>query len=387
MPPLYVGSFEHDDWVSSVDVLSATSLAGQGPDNGKSVAPGHERILSGNYDGLVRVWNMSSQILVTSPSAANCGHTASIKAVKFINGSHIASSGMDRTVRIWKYTEDATDLSASMEPQIELYGHKASVDCLAVNQPSERILSASADHTIGLWSTKKSNAPQAPSACIPSAKSEGTKRQKVRPATSTPQRGPLAIMESHTYPVSEVIFAPNDHTVAHSASWDHTIKTWDLPTSTCVDTRTSSACLFSLTALPTLNLLAAGSMAKYITLVDPRASATTVSAMTLKGHINAVVSLAPDPESSYGLVSGSHDGTCRIWDVRNFKTEKDGRVGRSVYTIEREWAKGQGMKVAGEGVKVFGICWDRDVGIVSASEDKRVQINQGKGMISSEKVA
>ena len=94
-----------------------------------------------------------------------------------------------------------------------------------------------------------------------------------------------------------------------------------------------------------------------------------------------VASLATDPESLYGLVSGSHDGTCRVWDVRSSKSDKEGKVGESVYCIERESAKGDGRKVGGDGVKVFGVVWDIDVGIVSASEDKRVQINRGKGIV------
>ena len=324
---------------------------------------------------------MSSEVIATSPSAANGGHTSSVKAVKFVYPAQIASSGLDRTIRVWKYSEDFDRSAAFTQPQIELYGHKASVDSIAVHQASNRILSASADHSVGIWSTTKSGAPEAPASLIPSAASQNAKRRKVGPATSTPQRGALSLMRSHTAPVSDAIFAPNDHTVAYSVSWDHTLKTWDLPTSTCVDTRSTSHSLFSLAALPSLNLLAVGSSARHITLIDPRASAITVSAMTLRGHTNLVASLASDPESPYGLVSGSHDGTCRIWDVRSSKSEKEGRIGESMYTIERESVKGQGRKVAGEGVKVFGVCWDKDVGIVSGGEDKRVQINQGKGMM------
>lgn len=103
--------------------------------------------------------------------------------------------------------------------------------------------------------------------------------------------------------------------------------------------------------------------------------------MTLRGHTNAVVSLAADPESNYGLVSGSHDGTCRVWDVRSSRSEKEGRVGESLYVVERESSKGEGKKVGGEGVKVFGVVWDKGVGIVSGGEDKRVQVNRGKGMV------
>ncbi len=324
---------------------------------------------------------MSSEVLATSPSSSGGGHTSSAKSAKFISPSHIASSGLDRTIRLWRYSEDKEAMSASVQPQIELYGHKASIDSLAVHQPSNRILSASADHSLGFWSSKKSDAPAAPESLLPSGTSRNAKRRKVGPATSTPQRGPLSLMKSHSAPVSDTVFAPNDHTVAYSTSWDHSLKTWDLPTSTCVDTRSTSHALLSLTALPSLNLVAAGTSARHITLIDPRASATTVSAMTLRGHTNAVVSLASDVDSSYALLSGSHDGTCRVWDVRSSRSEQDGRVGESVYCMERESAKGQGKRVGGEGVKVFGICWDRDVGILSAGEDKRVQINRGKGIV------
>ena len=31
-------------------------------------------------------------------------------------------------------------------------------------------------------------------------------------------------------------------------------------------------------------------------------------------------------------------------------------------------------------MKVFGVCWDRDVGIVSGGEDKFVQINTASGV-------
>ena len=115
--------------------------------------------------------------------------------------------------------------------------------------------------------------------------------------------------------------------------------------------------------------------------------------MTLRGHTNAVVSLAVDPGSAYGLVSGSHDGTCRIWDVRASKSGEEGVVGGSVYTVERESLKanangGNGERrsvVGGEGVKVFGVVWDKGVGIVSGGEDKRVQVNRGRELVARER--
>ncbi|PLB34409.1 WD repeat WDR12/YTM1 family ribosome biogenesis protein [Aspergillus candidus] len=385
IPPLHIASFEHDDWVSSVDVLSATSPAASKAS--ATVSPGQERILSGSYDGLLRVWNMSSQVVATSPAPADGGHTASIKAAKFISPNAIASTGLDRTVRVWKYAEHADGFSGTITPQLELYGHKSAVNSLAVHAPSNRMLTGSADHSVGFWSTKKGDAPAAPENLLPSAASRSAKRRKVNSSVSAPQRGPLSLMSAHTAPVSAAIFDATDATVGYSTSWDHSLRTWDLVTGSLVDTRSTAHALLSLEHLPEHHLLAAGTSARHITLIDPRASATTIAAMTLRGHTNAVVSLARDPQSAYGLISGSHDGTCRIWDIRATKTDKDGVVGESVYSIGRksqeEAGRGDAKRVGGEGVKVFGVCWDAAVGIVSAGEDKRIQINRGEGVLSS----
>jgi ribosome biogenesis protein len=356
--------------VSSVDIISP---------------PGRERILSGSYDGFLRMWNPSSQVLATSPGASEGGHQSPILSAKFVSPSQIASAGLDRTIRLWAYRDEEDGFSGTIKPQLELYGHKGGVESISVHSPSNRILSASSDHNVGFWSTRKSEGPEAPATLIPSAVA-GSKRRKLNSAVQVPQRGPLAQMKRHSGPVSEAIFDSKDPTVGYSSSWDHTVRTWDLVTTALVDTRTTSHALLTLMQLPELHLLAAGTSARHITLIDPRASATTVSAMTLRGHTNAVVTLSRDPESEFGLVSGSHDGTCRIWDVRSTKKGKDGIVGESIYSIERESVKGE-RRVAGEGVKVFGVCWDRKVGIVSASEDRRLQINRVEGVIPKDTVA
>lgn len=383
IPPTYSDSYEHDDWVSSVDVLSGASSATK--QTSLLPVPGQEKIVSGSYDGLVRVWNTSSQILAISPPAERGGHSSAVKAAKFIDASHISSAGLDRCVRVWKLdTIETSQTQASLQPQIELYGHKASIDSIATHGVSNRLLTASADHNLGLWSTRKSDAPEAPSSLVPASSGQSAKRRRLASAVATPQRGPLTMLRGHTAPVSDTIFAPHDRTVAYSTSWDHTLKTWDLTTSVCVDTRSTSQSLFAVTALPAVNLVATGTSARHITLIDPRASATTVSTLMLRGHTNAVVSLATDPTNGYGLVSGSHDGTCRLWDVRSSRSEKDGRVGESTYVIDRESARTTGKRGPGEASKVFQVCWDESVGIVSAGEDKRVQINQGRSSSGKE---
>jgi ribosome biogenesis protein YTM1 len=109
--------------------------------------------------------------------------------------------------------------------------------------------------------------------------------------------------------------------------------------------------------------------------------------MTLRGHTNKVVSLSPSPSNEYSLVSGSHDGTCRIWDLRSVRpaTKDEGGLGgvsEPVYVIERESRQGKKKAVAGEGCKVFGVVWDQGLGIFSGGEDKRVQVNSGRNVLA-----
>ena len=385
VPPVHATTFEHDDWVSAVDVLSANCRAAKWSAGDHSFVPGNERILSASYDGLLRMWDASSKVLATSPSAGGGGHASSIKSVKFLSSTRIVSAAADRSIRVWKYSEASDDTSEpALVPTLELYGHEASVNSIDVHAPTSRIVSASSDHSVGLWSTTKTDAPAAPETLLPSY-SASNKRRKINPSKSSAQRGPLMLLSSHTDKATAAIFAPSDPTVAYSSSWDHTVRTWDLTTGALVDTRATSHPLTSLCCMNGVNLLATGSTARHITLIDPRASATTIAALTLRGHGNAVVSLSPDPNGAYGLVSGSHDGTCKIWDIRSVKAgtgsslEPGGQVGESVYTIPRSsLGKGNEEKriVGGDGVKVFSVEWNADVGIVSAGEDKMVQINR-----------
>ncbi|KAK3899496.1 WD40-repeat-containing domain protein [Staphylotrichum tortipilum] len=384
IPPTYEASFEHDDWVSAVDVLSRTSPSGRW--SGDSFQLSQERILSASYDGLLRIWNASGQIITTSPSGSRGGHTASVKAAKFLTNSQLASAGMDRTVRVWKYTE-TDQFSGDLKPTLELYGHTGSVDSLEVDGASKRLLTASADGAIGFWSTSKVSAPEADASLLPGA--HASKRRKVTTSVTAAQRGPLSLMQIHSAPASAAVFDPRDRTVAYSVSQDHTVRTIDLTTSSVVSTMSTSHPLLSLCAIPRAGgapLLAAGTAARHITLVDPRASAATTSVMTLRGHTNKVVGLSPSPDNEYSLVSGSHDGTCRIWDLRSVRpATKDegglGSVSEPVYVIERESRRGSKKVVAGEGCKVFGVVWD-GLGIFSGGEDKKVQVNSGRNVLA-----
>ncbi|KAK5993391.1 Ribosome biogenesis protein ytm1 [Cladobotryum mycophilum] len=381
LPPVYEASFEHDDWVSGVDVLSSTSAAGLLVKDGVV----NERVASASYDGLVRIWNPSGKAIAVTPGGRGEGHTQRINAVRWLSPTQLASAGLDRKIMVWDYKESEDGFSGALKPNMELWGHENSINSIDVNGSTRRILTASSDGRIGLWSASKRTAPQADPETLPSAHT--TKRAKLASAASSAQRGPLALIQLHDEPVTAAIFHPHDSTVAYSASKDHTFKTVDLTTQREVSRLTTMHPILCATALPGANLVAAGTSARHVTLLDPRESAAATAAMTLRGHVNMVVSVAPCPDNDYSLVSGSHDSTCRVWDLRSVRPanseEGGGSVSEPVYTIGREWLQGKKLPPAGDGAKVLSVVWDKTWGIVSGGEDKKVQINRGRGLLAS----
>lgn len=349
LPPSFLASFNNEDWVSSLDVK-------------------HNQILSGSYDGIVRTWDLSGKV-----QKQFSGHSGAIKAVRWISETRVASAGNDRQIRLWKASavdsNGIRDIAEDDEEPEEgktlaiLEGHKSAISSLAVND--NRILSAGYDNAIGLWSSNYKEITSIDPLADPNNNVTSTAAKKRRKLAlqdaSIRRRAPLSFLEGHSQPVEDIIFAPDDSTVAYSVSQDHTIKTWDLVTSRTVDTRTTGFSLLSIASLPKLNLLACGSSARHITLHDPRASATTVTQSQLVGHTNFVVSLAASPDNDYMFSSGSHDGTVKVWDVRAQK---------ALYTITRDSGAPKGQD------KVFAVSWN-PTGIISGGQDKKIQINKG----------
>ncbi|CAH01381.1 Ytm1p [Kluyveromyces lactis] len=353
LPPSYLSSFDNEDWVSSLDV-------------------GSNYIYSGSYDGIVRTYNLSGKV-----EKQYSGHSGPIRAVHYISSTRLVSAGNDRTLRLWKTKND--DLKSIDEEEIEdgktlaiLEGHKAPV--VSIDVSKDRILSASCDNTVSLWSTnyKEMTVIDPMEDLGGNVSTAAKKRRKLTLKDgSIRRRAPLALFESHSAPVEAVIFDKSDDTVGYSVSQDHTIKTWDLITAKCVDTKTTSYSLLSVAQLPKLNLLACGSSARHITLHDPRVnSSSKITQQQLVGHKNFVVALDTCPENEYMICSASHDGTVKVWDVRS---------NTAMYTITRE----DKNVVKGVNDKVFAVKWAKGVGIISGGQDKKIQINKGDNIFSN----
>lgn len=337
LPPLFLASFNNEDWCSAVAATPAAAVVG-------------------SYDGVVRTYSPSGSV-----TALYVGHLAAVRAVAWILDTRMVSGANDRQVRLWRTKNDAAGEASepvSGHTVAILDGHEAPVVSVAVG--GDRILSAGLDGQICVWATSAKQMATIAAADMAGASSAAKKRKRVQYDSGVLHKLPLQTLTGHTQAVEAVVFdsAHGDRSVAYSVSQDHTIKTWDLVMGRCVDTRTTAFPLLSVCRLEKVNLIASGSSARHINLHDPRVETQADRAVKkLVGHTNFVVDLAAAPANDYLFASASHDNTVKVWDVRG---------DRPLHLIAR---------ASGEGEKVLAVDWAA-WGIVSGGDDKKVQIDQ-----------
>jgi WD40 repeat protein len=215
--------------------------------NSASFSPDGRRLVSAYDDGTIRVWDTSSGresfvVRISTPDERNNPFSSNVMSVAFSpDGQRIVSASTDKTVRVW---------SVSRMVQIAtLRGHESSVHSVAYSPDGRRIASASEDKTVRLWSA-----------------STGAQ---------------IAVLRGHENRVYSVAYSPDGQRIVSAAS-DRTVRIWD-----------------------------AGSGAPIAVL---RGFDDGDVPNALIGQEGAVYSAAFSPDGRR-IVTASNDGTIRVWDL------------------------------------------------------------------------
>ncbi|XP_057993632.1 ribosome biogenesis protein WDR12 homolog isoform X4 [Hevea brasiliensis] len=224
-------------------------------------------ILTGCYDGLGRVWKAAG--LCTHMLE---GHSDAITSVSIIfSGAEdsftVATASKDQTLRLWKFdTEEPENSPANIRAFKILRGHNASV-------------------------------------------------QSVAAETSGSMGEAMSTLVGHTQRVSSVVWP--EHETIYSASWDHSIRRWD------VETGKDSAKIFCGKALNYLHvggegsaLIAAGASDPILRIWDPRKPGTSAPIYQFCSHTSWVSACKWHDKSWFHLLSASYDGKVMLWDLR-----------------------------------------------------------------------
>ncbi|KNC84511.1 hypothetical protein SARC_03285 [Sphaeroforma arctica JP610] len=311
----------HDDWVGALDTNS----------NGL--------ILTGSYDGVVSLWSGTGDRVATAAE-----HTGGIKRLETISDDMFVTASLDHSLRVWGGVREE-----SLTTKLLLSGHTGSVEGVAVSSNGQTCVSGSFDKTLRVWSL-------APAGSLEGEEEQsGKKKRKTNVSaqrTTTTTREASLVLEGHTNGVTSVVYGPQN--TVYSASWDHSIRQWDINSGRVVHTLVGGKVIQSIAYSESANLIVSAGADKAVRLWDPRESATTMIKRTLVSHTGMTSSVAWSPTDGNQFVSAAYDGDIKIWDARS---------SIPLHTVK-----------AIEG-KVLCVAWPSKEQILCGGDDNRVHIH------------
>ncbi|MDZ8260488.1 serine/threonine-protein kinase [Nostoc sp. ChiQUE01b] len=273
-----------------------------------AISPDGKTIASSGSDRTIKLWNLATGKLISSLN----GHFQQVNVVVISpDGKILVSASDDNTIKIWNL--------ATRKQIRTLMGHSDSVHALAISADSETLVTSSDDNTIKIWDLATGEQIRTLAGHTFWVRSVAISPDGVILASGSFDKTikiwnlakgyPIRTLEGNSQTVTTVAISPNGKTLA-SAGRDRTIKLWNLVTGRELRTlaghgNTVTSVAFSADG----KIIASGSRDRTIKLWN---TATGEEILTLAGHTNTVTSVTFTPDGKT-LVSGSEDNTIKIW--------------------------------------------------------------------------
>jgi WD40 repeat protein len=186
----------------------------------------------------------------------------------------------------------------------------------------------------------------------------------LHPALHPPGTALLRTLEGHSEPVTSVAVTPDSKWVV-SASWDHTLKVWDLVIGRALRTLEGhSADVSGVVVTPDGQHAVSASGDKTLKVWD---LATGRELRTLEGHSKSVLGVAVTPDGRRA-VSASADKTLKIWDLE---------TGCALRTLKGHSQYVSGVAVTPDGRRAVSASYDNTLKLWDLADGHELRTLEG----------
>ena len=332
----------HSSWVRSI-----------------SFSPDGQFLASGSDDQLVKLWNFSDGKVSEEPIQILRGHTYRIRSVSFSpDGKFLASSSFDKTIKLWNpttgecihtfkghkdwvwtatFNRDGTHLvSSSQDKTLKIWDVKSGsciqtlnigeqIQSIAFSFDGKLMAAGSDDATVKLWKLegKTYQFPKSLEGHVDFVRSLAFNREGKLASASYDntvrlwdvERGKcIKVFRGHTHRLRAIAFSPDDKTIV-SGGWDHQLKIWNIDEGNdslrSLQGKTYWICSADIS--PDGEFVVSGSDDKTLKLWNVESGKII---KTFTGHDNWVWTVAFSPDGKL-LASGSFDKTVRLWNIHS----------------------------------------------------------------------
>ncbi len=313
-----------------------------------SSADGRLIAVGAKLSGVLNIFDVTTGKKIAKHGSA---HSSPISATAFSgNGAGLATADGEGTIKIW---EDARVLNGESKPGTTLKGHKAGITKIAFSHDGQKLVSSSADHTARVWDIGNPHAgireveqqdernyrTQFSPDGNRFASADGGSTVRIRDAATGELVQELATDPEHG--IFSLAFSPKDQNllaVGHGGAKEASfVSLWDIKAGVerarlpgkigLADVRFDEpiGVIGTVTFSPDGRYLVAGFGHPYY--YDPQAEPIPIIVWEvetrnvvrrLDGHMNYCRSLQFSRDGSL-LVSGSRDGSARIWSTTTWK--------------------------------------------------------------------